>query len=61
MPEYNSEPNTARDNGLRLPVKNSEPVKQSPKKVREPITCKSRPKKNKGSGGSRAFVPWCKR
>lgn len=24
-------------------------------------TCKPRPKNNKGSGGSRAFVPWCDR
>jgi len=25
------------------------------------VSCKERPKNNKGSGGSRAFVPWCDR
>lgn len=24
------------------------------------MTCKGRPTKNKGKGGSRSFVPWCK-
>lgn len=28
---------------------------------RERPTCKSRPTSNRGAGGSRAFVPWCKR
>lgn len=27
----------------------------------EPATCKARPEKTKGNGGSRPFVPWCSR
>lgn len=36
--------------------------KRSPEKekVRENPTCKERPSSNRGSGGSRSFVPWCK-
>lgn len=34
--------------------------KRSPEKVRENPTCKERPSSNRGSGGSRQFVPWCK-
>ncbi|MBT9371783.1 hypothetical protein [Rhizobium sp. CSW-27] len=34
--------------------------KSSPEKVRENPTCKERPSSNRGSGGSRAFIPWCK-
>lgn len=36
--------------------------KRSPKdeKVRENPTCKERPSSNRGTGGSRAFIPWCK-
>lgn len=29
-------------------------------KVRSERTCKPRPETSKGSGGSRAFVPWCR-
>lgn len=60
LQQITTEPDRVRDNGLRLPTKNS-PVKQSPEKVREKNVCKSRPKKNKGNGGSRSFIPWCKR
>jgi hypothetical protein len=28
-------------------------------KVRDNPTCKERPASNRGSGGSRAYVPWC--
>lgn len=39
-----------------------EPVKDSHhEKVRDPMTCKERPKKNRptGSGGRKRFIPWC--
>ena len=34
--------------------------RKSPEKVRENPTCKERPLSNRGPGGSRSFVPWCK-
>lgn len=39
----------------------TEPLEKSPNKVRDEKgpTCKARPKNNKGSGGSRDFIPWC--
>ncbi|UIB81386.1 hypothetical protein [Flyfo microvirus Tbat2_91] len=39
-----------------------EPVRSpQQKEVREGLTCKERPKHNRGNGGSRPFVPWCGR
>lgn len=34
---------------------------REPEKRTNTNTCKARPNSNKGSGGSRAFVPWCDR
>lgn len=59
-PSITTEPERRRDNGLRLPPA-KKPVTQSLVPVRDKQGCKSRPTKNKGSGGSRAFIPWCKR
>lgn len=41
----------------------TEPLEKSPEKVRDEKgpTCKPRPTSNKGSGGSRGFIPWCDR
>lgn len=37
------------------------PGPRSDERKRENKLCKSRPRQTKGNGGSRAFVPWCKR
>lgn len=51
--------------GLDYKQIKQEPVKQSPEKVRDNKTCKSRPeqntKKSGGSGVRREFIPWCDR
>lgn len=39
----------------------AEPRKRLDLKPLESETCKSRPRRSHGSGGSRAFVPWCSR
>jgi len=41
-------------------VVNEHDKKSSPEKVRENPGCKERPPSNRGSGGSREFIPWCK-
>lgn len=47
------------------PQKRPERVEPEPLRLddpkREAPTCKARPERSKGSGGSRAFVPWCNR
>lgn len=51
------------DLSINVPAGNSLSRAKSPEPVREPMTCKSRPKDNKpkggGGGGPRKFVPWC--
>lgn len=41
-------------------VVNEHDKNRSPEKVRENAVCKERPSSNRGSGGSREFIPWCK-
>lgn len=40
-------------------------VEPEPLRIDRPLpdapTCKARPERSKGNGGSRAFVPWCNR
>jgi len=52
-------PKTAVKKAARLPGV-QDPARKA-EVMRGPLNCKPRPKRNKrkGSGGSRAFVPWC--
>lgn len=40
-------------------VKTPPPSKKEGAVLKDPSTCKGKPTKTKGNGGSRAFVPWC--
>nr|QJB21266.1 MAG: hypothetical protein [Microvirus sp.] len=37
-----------------------EPALRSDERMRDPVKCKDRPRKNSGGGGSKRFIPWCR-
>lgn len=54
-------PGNASRRGSNLKIA-GEPVRDSHQKVRDPLTCKKRPRDNKprgGDSGRRRFIPWC--